>query len=284
MTRTTILRGAAVIVASLGIIVPLPNGAMARTQSTTNAAATGLTTHSATDTTVNSAGQLVATALCGPNQHVVSGGFKSPDQSAAVVSHAVSGDRWTVHLYPGNSTSLTAYAYCSQQDGITKHEHEVAAAAGPTNNVAQATCPLGQTLVSGGYAFVSTSDESNSPTYRDFAATPRKWLVMAIFSNVPANLEAFAYCEKGVTVHVRSTMSASIPSDSHGSATAKCHTGETLLGGGYTTTPTPDWDNTTGPDIFYSASFRSGALSWTAKGHNYSNMAGTITAFAYCEA
>ncbi len=54
------------------------------------------------------------------------------------------------------------------------------------------------------------------------------------------------------------------------------------MAGGYTTTPTPDYDNDTGPDIFYSASYQFAAGSWIVSGHNFSNVAGKITAFAYC--
>jgi hypothetical protein len=266
------LRTAAVVVACLGTLLTAPTSAIA------------LTTHSATDTTTNSAGQLVATAKCGADEHVVSGGFKSSDESAAVVSHALNGDSWTVHLYPGITTTLTAYAYCARHGRIFRHTAETTAAAAPTNTTATAQCASGQTVVSGGYAFLSpASSQGNSPTYRDFAATARKWRVMAAFQTTPANLEAFAYCEQGVTVKVRSKMSDPIPTDSSGSATAQCHTGETLLGGGYTTTPTPDWNNAAGPDLFYDASYKSGARSWTAHAHNYSSVDGQITAFAYCK-
>jgi hypothetical protein len=189
MLKTTMFRTAVVAIACLGALVAAPINAMA------------LTTHSATDTTTNSAGQLVATAKCGAGEHVVSGGFKSSDASAAVVSHAVHGDSWTVRLFPGATSTLTAYAYCARAGRILKHTDEVTAAAAPTNTVATALCASGQTLVSGGYAFLGTASSlSNSPTYRDFAATARKWRVMAAFDTIPAKLEAFAYCEQGVTV------------------------------------------------------------------------------------
>jgi hypothetical protein len=272
LTKTTILRATTVIVACVAALLAAQTSAMA------------LTVHSATDTTTNSAGQLVATAKCAANEHVVSGGFKSSDESAAVVSHALHGDSWTVHLYPGNTDTLTVYAYCAHQGQIYRHTQETKAGKAPINTTATAHCASGQTLVSGGYAFLSTpSSQGNSPTYRDFASTARKWLVMATFETIPAKLEAFAYCEQGVVVKVRSNTSDPIPDDNSGSATARCHKGETLLSGGYRTTPTPDWNNNAGPDLFYDASFRSGTRAWTARAHNYSGVAGKITAFAYCE-
>lgn len=106
---------------------------------------------------------------------------------------------------------------------------------------------------------------------------------MSIFAIPPGNLVAWGYCARGVTVQVRSNTSHPIATDSNGSATASCHPGETLLAGGYTTTPTPDWDNVAGPDSFYAASYRSGTRSWTARGTNFSMVSGKITSFAYCE-
>ena len=56
-----------VVVACVGATLAAPTGAMA------------LSTHSATATTPSGDGVLVATAKCGANERVVSGGFRSPD-------------------------------------------------------------------------------------------------------------------------------------------------------------------------------------------------------------
>jgi hypothetical protein len=157
----------------------------------------------------------------------------------------------------------------------------VAALREKANTTATARCASGETLVSGEYAFVPSSGQSTTTSFRDYAASASKWTAMAVFLTRPAKLAAFAYCERGVVVKVRSSSSASIPHESDGSATARCHKGETLLSGGYTTTPTPDWHDTAGPDLFYSGSFRSGVRSWTAAAINYGT-SGKITAFAYC--
>jgi hypothetical protein len=98
---------------------------------------------------------------------------------------------------------------------------------------------------------------------------------------------ALTYCARGVTVKVRSSSTSIVAQGSvepgTGSATASCHKGETLLAGGYTTTPTPDYFDMTGPDLFYNASHRTAVRSWTASASNYSAAAGKLTAFAYCE-
>jgi hypothetical protein len=140
------------------------------------------------------------------------------------------------------------------------------------NTIATARCTSGQKVVSGGYVMNPPSaTNANSPNFRDYAAGPGKWTAMSAFDSPPGNLLAFAYCTRGATVKVRSS-STSIaakapPPSKHprvGSATARCHKGETLLAGGYTTTPKPDWKDTNGPDFFYNTSRRSGTRAWTA--------------------
>jgi hypothetical protein len=274
MRRRGITRRMAVTAICLGAALAPPSAAMA-----------ALTTHSATDTTANSAGQFVATAKCGAGEHVVSGGWKSlagDREGAAVLSRAVRGDGWTVHLFPDTADKLTTYAYCSSKRGVSQHAAEVSAKRGPRNTVARAHCASGQTLVAGGYAFLGTpSALGNSPTFKNYVVAS-KWTVMAAFDTIPANLMAFAYCQKDVTVTVRSATSAPIHRPHDGSATASCRKGETLLSGGYTTVPRPDWGNVKGPDFFYFASYRSGSRSWTASAHNYGKP-GMIKVFAYCQ-
>ena len=288
MARMRISRRFAVAVACVAAMLTVPSAAMA------------LTTHSATTSTVNPNGFLVAKARCGANERVVSGGYKSSvtdPSGVAVASRAVRGDAWKVRYWTSLTLeTLTAYAYCAHkgQLPISKQVTTVTAQAGPINNVATASCASGQTLLSGGYSLLAPQPhEENSPVYRDYAASARKWRVMAVLKKVPGQLEAFAYCSPGVTVKVRSASTTLAPfggpaevgagpTGDSGSATARCHAGETLLAGGYTTTPKPDWDNHTGPDFFYSGSYRSGRRSWTASATNYSNVAGTLTVFAYC--
>jgi hypothetical protein len=273
MRRFRIWRRTAVV-ACMGAGLAAPSGAVA------------LSTHSATVTTPNSAGVLVATAKCGANEHVVSGGFVTPQGTTQIVSRAVHGDMWTVHNLEAELGPLTAYAYCARdgQLSISTHTHKVTAVAS-VNTTATARCASGETLVSGGYVMSPPSaTNGNSPTFRDYAVSASEWTVMSVFDTPPGSLAAFAYCQRGAIVKVRSSSSNPIPHGLERSATASCHKGETLLGGGYTTTPKPDWFNKTGPDFFYNASRRSGPRSWTASAHNYSHGSGKITAFAYCAA
>ena len=276
MASIRMSRRVAVAVACVVAVLTVPSAAMA------------LTTHSATTSTVNTNGFLVAKARCGANERVVSGGYKTSitDRSgAAVASRAVHSNAWKVRYYTfGTPETLTVYAYCAHkgQFSISTHSKTVTAKPTQANTVATARCASGQKVLSGGYSLLAPQpNEENSPVYRDYAASARKWRVMSAFLGVPGQLEAFAYCSPGVTVKVRSG-STVLAAHTSGSATARCHRGETLLAGGYTTTPTPDWHNATGPDFFYSGSHRAGGRSWTASATNYSNVAGTLTVFAYC--
>lgn len=279
MRRISIRRGLVFVALCIGAALAAPTSAMA------------LSTHSATTSTPNTDGQLVATAKCAANEHVVSGGFSTPspfDVFGDVASRAVRGG-WKVSFWPSGTTTLTTYAYCAPngQLSLSRHENQVTAGAAPSNSVATATCASGQALISGGWTYSPSTVGENSPTYRNYAKSASKWTVMSAIElevTPAANLTAFAYCGRKVVVKVRSASSAiadGTTSATMGSATVSCHRGEMLLAGGYTTTPTPDWDNT-GPDLFYSASYRSGRRSWTASASNYGGV-GTITAFAYCE-
>src|SRR5690349_15643835 len=166
-------RRAAVAVACMGVVLAAPCGAAA------------LSTHSAT--AKGSFYVLEATAKCGANEHVVSGGFSSsiPAHAAGeVVSRAVDHHSgWTVDLFASYKDTLTTYAYCARNGklALSTHEHRVPAASlGPsdipdTNTVGRADCAPGETLVSGGFALLDTGQ--NSLTYRDYAASASRWTV-----------------------------------------------------------------------------------------------------------
>lgn len=91
------------------------------------AGALALTTHSASTSTPDSAGQLVATAKCGSNEHVFSGGYKTSNASpldGAVVSRALKGNSWTVHFFASAPDVPTTYAYCERNGRLRMQEKE----------------------------------------------------------------------------------------------------------------------------------------------------------------
>ena len=244
------------------------------------APASALTTRSATTSTPLPSGQLAATASCHKGEKVVSGGFTDSNNGSAVVSRAAGDDGWTVRTYPGDSGTLTVYAYCSNRKGISAAKNSTTATHSGPNVVVTAKCGQNESVVSGGYELKPR--ESNSPVFKSRRGDVRSWSVMAVFDTVPADLEVFAYCQRHADVTVRSATGASIGDEEVGSATAHCHRGEQLLSGGYSIRPTPDWNNATGPDPFFYQSAKVGKRGWMASAHNYSAVSGKIVAYAYC--
>jgi hypothetical protein len=252
---------------------------------TTAFAGKGLKTRSVTTTTVDDVGQLVATAECKQGERVVSGGFSSQDDSYATESRAAQGQKWIVRLWGSGQPdeSLTVDAYCAKEGRFSKHKKTEDAVETTDPTKSKAKCGKKEAAVAGGYTLVTDDGGGNSPVFIARKARKRAWSVSAFADDPPGSLTTFVYCRKGAKVKVRSAQSDPIDDEEPGSATAKCHRGETLLSGGYTTTPESDFNNTTGPDFFYYVSSRSGPRSWTAAAHNYSDVAGQITTFAYCQ-
>lgn len=290
---TRVLRRPAAAAACIGALA-VSAGALVLADHSAAAGSTrvpGLSTHSATSHVPDSAGQLVATAYCSPGEHVVSGGFKSSSGAYAVASHALrSANGWIVRLY--SPTKLTTYAYCARYVRLSTHKGVFAAAPPPADTNAGAHCPR-RTIVSGGYALLGPqSQQSNSPTVQDSRShppfTPKKrrnwyWTVTTAVQHTPAKLAAFAYCLPRVAIDVRSSSSPLISDGGDGSASASCRNGETLLAGGYTTAPAPNFVTHVGPELFYGASYRSGRRSWTASAHNGGSQAAKIRTFVYCQ-
>jgi hypothetical protein len=248
--------------------------------------ASALKTRSVTTTTIED-GLLTAQANCKQGERVVSGGFSSQEEAWATESRAIKKRGWTVSLFPGvppPQASLTVDAYCAKKGRFSKRKRTEDAPPTPDDPVlSTAKCDPGKRAISGGYTLESTTDGDNSPVFISRRARKRAWTVSAFIDDPPGTLTTFAYCRQSGKVKVRSKQSEPIQDSEQGSATAKCHRGETLLSGGYTTTPESDFNNTTGPDFFYYVSSRSGPRSWTAAAHNYSAVAGQITTYAYCK-
>jgi Tfp pilus assembly major pilin PilA len=246
--------------------------------------ASALKTRSLTTTSVDN-GVLTATAKCKQGERIVSGGFSGHEESFATESRAAKGQKWIVRLLDFSLTpSLTVDAYCAKRGRVSRHKHTDDAAATPDEpSQSKAKCDSKETIISGGYKLVSATAGENSPVFSTRRTGKRAWSSAAFVDDVPGTLTTFAYCRKNAEVNVRSQQSDPIGTDEKGSVTARCHKGEKLLSGGYTTTPDSDFNNDTGPDLFYYRSSRSGPRSWTAAAHNYSDIPGQITTFVYCK-
>jgi hypothetical protein len=208
---------------------------------------------------------------------VISGGFDAVEGNPAPVSRALGNRAWLVRTF---DSSFTGYAYCSKTMRAS-HAHNSVDVTDTVNTSVDATCPSGTRVVSGGYRMANPGGQSNSPIYSTFASGQRKWSILALLSDVPNSLKAFAYCADAPPVTIR-TATGAAPSNDSGTATVSCKSGEELLSGGYETTPTPDWHNTDGPDTFIHSSSRSGVRAWTVSAFNYSSVAGQLVAYAIC--
>jgi hypothetical protein len=224
-----------------------------------------------------------ATAKCKDGERLVSGGFRLPDEGQVTISRAAKGQRWTATA--DGEPPLTVFAYCTGGQGISRRSHSeiVPGPAGTKRSVA-AHCGANKSLVSGGYETVDADPGTHDlVAFKSRRTGGRRWKVTVFNdSDTPSRLRVFAYCKRDVDVKERSNGDPIGP-DQSGSATARCHRGEALLSGGYTTTPKSDYQNTTGPDLFYTGSYRSGRRAWTAAAHNYSDIAGRIKTFVYCK-
>ena len=223
-----------------------------------------------------------ATAKCKDGERVVSGGFRLPDEGQVTISRAAKGQGWTATA--DGEPPLTVFAYCTAGQGVSRRSHsEIVPGPAGTQKTVAAHCGVNKSLVSGGYETVDADPGTHDlVAFKSRRAGDRKWKVTVFNdSDTPSRLRVFAYCLRDVDVKVRSNTDP-IGQDQSDSATARCHRGEALLSGGYITTPKSDYGNTTGPDLFYTGSYRSGRRAWTAGAHNYSDVAGRITTFVHC--
>jgi hypothetical protein len=245
-------------------------------------------------------GIYVATATCPAGRHVVSGGFASPQNPSVVANHAVGTKAWTITAF--DTDSISAVAYCSKYiKGVT--ESTATAPMDQVNDLqggATASCPSGSRVIAGGWEYANPFD--NSPIYTSMPASSSEWTVYGASDVTGNSITAYAYCltNKLTTVRLGEKTSVNnttvraarrggagqsrglLPS-TQPSATVSCKKGETLFGGGYETTPLPDFNNQSGPDTFFGKSARYQGRGWMANAVNYSSYdGGEIQAFAVC--
>jgi hypothetical protein len=217
------------------------------------------------------------TAECPKGKHVVSGGFTTPERGFALTNRAVSDREWTV---VADSDSLTVFAYCSAKINVAAETKDIAIdPKSGAQHTATARCGRGRTALAGGWDF--EDQVANTPVFKSRRVSERAWSVTA-FNGGNEEMTAIVYCANVGDTAIRSKRSARVPPEGDGRVTARCHKGEELLGGGFSTSPKSDYSNTTGPDFFYAASRRRGKRGWATAVHNYSDRGGRIKASAIC--
>lgn len=214
-------------------------------------------------------------ADCAPGQHVVSGGYVTEEGQTATLNHAIDKERaWVAVAVGVNAIQVTAN--CS--DDLNPTEVTGDDTAGRTRlGKPKAKCPRGKSVVSGGWEYAV--DDENSPVYSSAPTSGRTWGLVAA-SDGRDTIRAFGYCLK-VDVKQRTGRNKRVAPGADQTAKANCKRANDLLGGGFLTSPKPDWLNTDGPDPFFSATTRVGA-PWLVRAHNFSSVSGKIKAVATC--
>lgn len=232
-------------------------------------------------------GLIAATAKCAPGERVVSGGFKAPDEVYPYVSRNKKNNAWTAQLEPETDSDVAVvYAYCSPEVKVKPVEKKVTLKPGEGRRTnASASCPDGKQAVAGGYEILKPkNDKHEAVIFDSYRKGSRKWKVSGFNeTDKKAKLRSVAYCLGGSPVDVATAESPEIGPGGANGTSAECIPGDDPLGGGYKTSPKPDYNNLTGPDLFFNeSSLDAGLASWTAAAHNYSTFPGTIKVFAYC--
>lgn len=248
-------------------------------------------------------GSYEATAICPAGRRVVSGGFASPDPVSPAINRA-DGNGWTVKAF--DTETVSAIAYCSKYiKGITTttatgplDQLSTNPNSGPQQGGATASCPSGSKVIAGGWEY--TNKLNNSSVYSSRPVGSTDWKIYAASDQAGNSITTYAYCLAGKTFKTRA--GEKIPTQSSTrtaargtagrhrggvsetpTATAKCKQDETAFGGGFETTPTPDFYNDAGPDTFFYKSARFDGNGWKAKAVDYSDFSeGAIQTFVIC--
>lgn len=222
-----------------------------------------------------------ATAECDGTERVVSGGYQvTPGSSDTPVISKAKGERaWTV---TAKEAGFTAYALCSKRINVQEVAKTVdfGSTSQGSGTPASARCPRGKRAIAGGFKFSTLV--GNSPVFRSRPTDSRTWSVLALSEDEASKLKALAYCvpdRGGVSTRKDSTQVGTIES---GSVEPKCRSGETLLSGGWTVSPRPDWQNESGPDTFFYSAYPAAQRRFVASAINFSDVAGKITGLAIC--
>jgi hypothetical protein len=229
-------------------------------------------------------GVFAGTATCPPGTTVVSGGFDVEEQGYTPVNKAQGERKWVVQAL--ETSFLTVSANCSKRldPSVGSAAKRFGKDNEGVNTTVRAHCARGE-VVAGGWRYEPAGQAANnSPVFKSNRKGSERWAVTAVLDSPDADsrIRAFAYCLRGLDLRVRTKNSDTVESNADGTGRARCGRGQELLGGGFTTTPQPDWNNMDGPDHFYFASHRAGPSRWAAAAHNHSDVAGRIKTTVIC--
>jgi hypothetical protein len=218
-------------------------------------------------------GQWQAVAQCRQGERVVSGGYATATGSSITESRAKGKREWVVE----SNNDLRAFALCSRRLEVSRKSNLSAMTDDTSGTVAKARCARGARAVSGGFRF--SGAVGDSPVFRSRPVGRRGWSVRAFDSAL--DITAYAYCLRDAPeLRIRSG-TLEIAAGATESAQVACRRGEELLGGGWSVSPKPDWNNNAGPDTFYHRATRFGARTWKVSATNF-GQPGRIQPIAIC--
>jgi hypothetical protein len=230
-----------------------------------------------------------AIASCPRGEHVAFGGlvaqYQLPAGSGAEVfpegMRRSADDKWTVYGMSGTDLTgsrLTAAAYC-ERGPVPRAATKTVPLPALQVASATATCPAGTVVVGGGYNSAASAQHIEL-VGRLQRSSSTQWVVTMINIMPKATtLTAIAYCSAG-SAPKQVTKAVSLAPHKGGTARASCPKGTTLAFGGVL-----------GDEFQAGTKFGAVApFSWTAStttqwvvtGYNAGNVAGKLTALAYC--
>lgn len=175
-----------------------------------------------------------------------------------------------------------------------------------------ATCPAGKIAVGGGFssppAFAMGTASDLHLIYESRRSTPNSWLVSAVREDGGATgntltLTASVHCrspkltqkpkpqgkagaakkkKKKLSISEVSTTSSPVGASTEASAAASCPANSKLIGGGFSSAPTPVLGGGPSAFPFFWANYSSAPNSWSASMTNSGATLRTVTGYAYC--
>lgn len=185
-----------------------------------------------------SAADITVTATCPAGKLMVGGGYHlqlANNQQLIYIraDYPSAANAWTVtetNPQSGGAVTLTAYAFCLTTNFAVTASVATATSSGSTASVA---CPVGTTLVGGGF---NESTLIGSGWVTASYPTGGAWQVTRP-TGVPNTYSVYAVCaSRALTPSAINTATATIANNASGEADASCAAGETLIGGGFSAT------------------------------------------------
>lgn len=239
--------------------------------------------------------QAIATATCPGGTKAVSGGYTtSVPQTSGVGSHwlnvfesqRVGDNAWRasgVEDFGAPATdTITAIAYCQKIGKVTTSSSTVAlpVPAG-TSTPAQASCPAGKKLLSGGFATKPENNFGGNMITRSSAVSKTAWQVDTFTLTPPdhGSTTVFAYCAKVAKLALRTTTVTAPAGVASTATTPKCPKKTTARAGGFEALP----GGVQSGEHLYDT-HRVGKTWTTAAAPGGPAVSGTLTAQALCRA